>query len=997
MVCPKVVFTVLLGALWQVFGEFVLPEHCYRFARGPSRALRNSANNDDGFEISVRRSYDGARVGAWFEPEKEYLVTLKNELPLVTFDDFLFWLTPTEPPMMDPSDGKYTTRDCTMSPGKCVGSWVHTLNRMGSRLPWQNRRRNRHAGQVLTRNRPGCRGLVVEGLHSFSGRYPPLIRQMGRIVLLWRSPNASRHNCVTLHAMVRTRTSVLKEVGGLMKTLCPTEMRPMEPVISRIRESLDVDRNDPTVYLQPPYANPMQTTLRDSVQPKDCCSCGTATYRLTFQGLWNRSTHPQDWPTKNPNLLHWTNLIGASHAPSFQIYAIGQTASAGVQSVCAYGDTTVLREALSLAAAKAEGAAGVPTGSQSATTDISPLRALIFTPGMWGEETLMERRTTLFSVNRTHPLFSMLTMLGPSPDWCTGISGQSLCKADCTWVRNMTLYLHPWDAGIREGNTYMPKESDRKEIPDPIRYIDESWMPGNPFRKKKPIALVKLERVLPKHDWECTNKDADGVQLFLMGGGIRVTGKKPSDGMDPGKRKDQMHSASATQQIVTGKGRGKSSKSVGFGGPGASGTLGTNNPLSDPSLAQMATFLCITSEWSGWSACSVTCGVGTKTRTRQLIANKKPELCQHVPLVMEESCEGRKRTCDYSAPCSFLPWTLWSPCSATCEHQVGTRSRTRALARPEEAEQCKHLWAGKEGGMESVMKEVEECRIPPEACEPATICGEGPKQGYPCGQKRRRFYYSAIDHECLEFEYLGCKGGRNMFETKEKCEKLCIPAVEALPAWRRERMGLLQFKTSQLAATSGDSKEEELKQDPACHYEVNTGYECDPPKQLGNYWYYCSRTNRCRDFFYLGCGGTPNRWANHTACMAACMPNELRQLQLLAKVRVATGSRRSDKDRGDGKYGEAEAPDGLKVEVSPKQDCRVTSWGGWGPCSAKCANLLDMAALPVDRSTRSGNATETMTHVKWPTCLLDTLKLIFGVFKQYIFPDFNFAESGTNH
>lgn len=211
---------------------------------------------------------------------------------------------------------------------------------------------------------------------------------------------------------------------------------------------------------------------------------------------------------------------------------------------------------------------------------------------------------------------------------------------------------------------------------------------------------------------------------------------------------------------MTGKGRGKSSKSVGFGGPGASGTLGTNNPLSDPSLAQMATFLCITSEWSAWSACSVTCGVGTKTRTRQLIANKKPELCQHVPLVMEEvsfiyfgdfsviisqfvlqSCEGRKRTCDYSAPCSFLPWTLWSPCNATCEQQVGVRSRTRALARPEEAKQCEHLWSGKEGGMESVMKEVEECRIPSEACEPATICGEGPKQGYPCGQKMRRFYY----------------------------------------------------------------------------------------------------------------------------------------------------------------------------------------------------------------------------------------------------------------
>lgn len=332
-----------------------------------------------------------------------------------------------------------------------------------------------------------------------------------------------------------------------MKTLCPTEMRPFEPVISGIRERTSDKAESQNTLPRKSYVDPMESRSRDTIQPKDCCACGTATYRLTFQGLWNRTTHPQDWPSKHPNLLHWTNLIGASHAPSFQIYALGQTASAGVQSVCAYGDTTVLREALSLAAAKTEGDAGVPIGSQTASTEVSPLRSLISTPGMWGEETLMEQRTTLFSVNRTHPLFSMLTMLGPSPDWCTGISGQSLCKADCTWVRNMTLYLRPWDAGIREGNTYMPKESDRKDIPDPIRYIDESWMPGNPFRENKPIARVEIERILPKNDWECTNMDADGVQLFVMGGGIRVSGKKVEEMKD--KVADNMHTPSATQQV----------------------------------------------------------------------------------------------------------------------------------------------------------------------------------------------------------------------------------------------------------------------------------------------------------------------------------------------------------------------------------------------------------------------------------------------------------------
>ena len=102
----KLVFAVLLWTLWQVSGEFILPDHCFRFSRSPSTVLHSSGNKDDGFVINIRRSIDGARVGSYFEPDREYFVTLKNELPLVTFDDFLFWLTPSEPPMMNQAGGQ---------------------------------------------------------------------------------------------------------------------------------------------------------------------------------------------------------------------------------------------------------------------------------------------------------------------------------------------------------------------------------------------------------------------------------------------------------------------------------------------------------------------------------------------------------------------------------------------------------------------------------------------------------------------------------------------------------------------------------------------------------------------------------------------------------------------------------------------------------------------------------------------------------------------------
>ncbi len=92
-------------------------------------------------------------------------------------------------------------------PAKCVGAWVHTTSsRIGGAIqsPWQ---RHRYAGRIMTRNRPRCDGLVVEK------RRQRAMTRLSQVVVRWRAPRADRHNCVTLHAMVRTRTSIWKEVG----------------------------------------------------------------------------------------------------------------------------------------------------------------------------------------------------------------------------------------------------------------------------------------------------------------------------------------------------------------------------------------------------------------------------------------------------------------------------------------------------------------------------------------------------------------------------------------------------------------------------------------------------------------------------------------------------------------------------------------------------------------------------------------------------------------
>ncbi|VEL42727.1 unnamed protein product [Protopolystoma xenopodis] len=193
--------------------------------------------------------------------------------------------------------------------------------------------------------------------------------------------------------------------GGLTKTVCPNYARPPGPVLP-YDESLRLKQIDASqassasgLLASSSAADSLSSSVptsssassnsasssdharlsklrsirTDTMQMDECCACGSATYRLTFRGVWNRKTHPRDWPIGQSGLLHWTNLIGASHMAGFSLYRPGEPASAGVQSVCMYGDTTVLRQQLALVSSNSDGISGVPTGTQRGAYGLTPL------------------------------------------------------------------------------------------------------------------------------------------------------------------------------------------------------------------------------------------------------------------------------------------------------------------------------------------------------------------------------------------------------------------------------------------------------------------------------------------------------------------------------------------------------------------------------------------------------------------------------------------------
>lgn len=94
---------------------------------------------------------------------------------------------------------------------------------------------------------------------------------------------------------------------------------------------------------------------------------------------------------------------------------------------------------------------------------------------------------------------------------------------------------------------------------------------------------------------------------------------------------------------------------------------------------------CETTPWGPWSSCSVECGLGTMTRSKQILrpaSTNPPGTCE--PLTETHVCVGRLGDCALAelTECKVSEFSSWSECSQPCGH-YGVRQRTRyVLAAP---------------------------------------------------------------------------------------------------------------------------------------------------------------------------------------------------------------------------------------------------------------------------------------------------------------------------
>ncbi|XP_063359764.1 spondin-1-like isoform X1 [Cydia amplana] len=220
------------------------------------------------------------------------------------------------------------------------------------------------------------------------------------VEVYWEAPPAGS-GCVTIRAMVAESQEVWFEDGApLTRKLCEDMRQP------------------------------------DDVSPNlnyECNICDEAKYQVTFTGIWSRNIHPRLYP-ESDWLPRYSDLIGASHATDFVLWAPGELASDGLRQLAEHANSSKL---------EAEIREKIGDG----------VRTVIKAKGH-GYKKMDNPSHAFFRADKVNHLITTAVAMYPSPDWFLGVTRFELCQEGNTWLQEKELNLYPWDAGTDSGVSY---------------------------------------------------------------------------------------------------------------------------------------------------------------------------------------------------------------------------------------------------------------------------------------------------------------------------------------------------------------------------------------------------------------------------------------------------------------------------------------------------------------------------------------------------------------
>lgn len=368
-----------------------------------------------------------------------------------------------------------------------------------------------------------------------------------------------------------------------------------------------------------------------TVYPSGGCDSQKMTvYKVLVETAWDREVFPKQYPEWRPP-AQWSKVVGRSHDSTFSLFTLGEDASEGLKKFAEKGDSNMLD-------AHSQGSGGV----------LDEFNAPPIPQGV-GET------SSDFLVDGNHSKVSLISRVVPSPDWFIGVDSFDLC-VEGKWVESVVLDLDPLDAGTENGFTFTSpnwptipqKPVSRITAQTPDHPANSFYYPdrtGHP-----PIATVRIFKI----------KEYELARVY-----------NPSLARSP-ERRYRTGSIPTTPELEENRDQEVSNEIF----PATGLTTPTTTTTTEvPKHALINTIVdkyrkkfrknrngrkmatrrrrvrgprdCRVSEWSEWSSCSKTCGIGDQIRTRT---------------VLRHSRRGGR-------PCPNLQETQWCGSSRDCDHR----------------------------------------------------------------------------------------------------------------------------------------------------------------------------------------------------------------------------------------------------------------------------------------------------------------------------------------
>lgn len=229
----------------------------------------------------------------------------------------------------------------------------------------------------------------------------------------------------------------------------------------------------------------------------------TATYRLSVRNDWSQEHHKDGAPLFTEVVQpHFSHLGGGTHNEQLVVWEEGGLSSPGMTEM----QETGWVDHASRVDLQTEFDAHIDSGMAGSFLNY-PI------PNPWfpaGETIELE-----FEISESHPLITLASMLGPSPDWFVGVSGLELRDAD-GWRSLVEVDLYPHDGGTRSRDDRFALGGPRESPQQAIRRITDS--DDTLIRGSIPIGRFTFELLSPTAldcdfdgDGDCDHADLDAL------------------------------------------------------------------------------------------------------------------------------------------------------------------------------------------------------------------------------------------------------------------------------------------------------------------------------------------------------------------------------------------------------------------------------------------------------------------------------------------------------